>query len=227
MRIEAVVFDMDGVLVDTEIVYHRQLQRFYAEHGLHRPETDYFDFVGCSGTYFASRMNEWWAQVPVKSPEERSLSALDAIERYTANEVIDYATLLNPGVRETILALHERRVRTAVASSTSYEGIHRALDPSGIYDLFELVLSGTDFVESKPHPDIYLTTCERLGLQPELCIAVEDSDRGIASALAAGMRVAVMREERFGFAQRGGSWYIDAIPELLTIVDEANRMGAS
>lgn len=222
MRIEAVIFDMDGVLVDTEIVYHRQLQRFFAEHGLHRPECEFFDFVGSSGAEFTKAMERWWADAPIKSVEEQSLSALEALDLYAANEVIDYAALLNPGVQETVRGLRDRGVRTAVASSTSHEGIHQALDPLGTYDLFEQVLSGEDFRESKPNPDIYLTSCARLGLSPAECIAVEDSDRGIASALAAGMRVAIKRDTRFGFAQEGGSWYIDAIPELLAIVDAEN-----
>ena len=222
MRIKAIVFDMDGVLVDTEYVYCERLMRFFTDHGAAHPMSDFFELVGCSGSYFANRMDEWWAEVPVKSVEECGLTGVEACKRHAAAEPIDYAALLNPGVRETVLALHERGVRTAVASSTSHAGIHQALDPSDVYNLFELVLSGDDFRESKPSPDIYLTSCARLGLMPAECVAVEDSDRGIASALAAGMRVAVMREERFGFAQEGGSWYIDAIPELLDIVEQEN-----
>ena len=183
------------------------------------PKADYDDLVGCSNTYFSEHMAEWWDETPGKLAGEESLSAMEAIEAALAGETVDYASLLNPGVEETLDALLAREVRVAVASSTAPDGIRRALGECGVYDRFEAVLSGEDFAQSKPAPDIYLAACARLGLEPAVCVAVEDSNRGIAAARAAGLRVAVKREERFGFSQEGGTWYIDQIPDLLPIVD--------
>lgn len=219
MHIKAVIFDMDGVLVDSEPAHQERIRQFFAEHGLDVPAEQLAMLVGCSGTYFVTRATEWWAQAPHKQDAERELAAMDAFQLWEdQHEPIDYRPLLNPGVRETLEALHARDVRLAVASSTSHTGIRDELEPSDVLRFFEVVVSGEEFRESKPHPEIYLTTMARMGLGPDECIAVEDSDRGIASARAAGMRVAIKREPRFGFAQEGGTWYIDRIDELLAIV---------
>ncbi|MBQ9315423.1 MAG: HAD family phosphatase [Atopobiaceae bacterium] len=219
MPIKAVIFDMDGVLVDSEPAHQERIRQFFADHGLDVPTDQLNMLVGCSGGYFVTRATEWWAQSPCKSKEERTLAVMEAFQLWKdSHEPIDYGPLLNPGVRETLETLAARGIRLAVASSTSHEGIRQELGPSSILPSFEVVVSGEEFRESKPDPEIYLTTMARLGLGPDECIAVEDSNRGIAAALAAGMRVAVKREQRFGFAQEGGTWYLDRIDELLDIV---------
>lgn len=219
MTIKAVIFDMDGVLVDSEPAHQDRVRRFFVEHGLEVPQDQLHLLVGCSHEYFVERVTEWWAQTPRKASDELSLDGLTAYRQWAqAQPPIDYAPLLNPGVRETLKGLAQRGVRLAVASSTSHGGIRQELGGSNVLHYFEVVVSGEEFRESKPNPEIYLTTMARLGLGPAECIAVEDSDRGIAAGLAAGMRVAIKREPRFGFAQQGGTWYIDTIDELLSIV---------
>jgi HAD superfamily hydrolase (TIGR01509 family) len=210
---------MDGVLVDTEPENQRHIHEFFEDRGLALAKADTDDLVGCTGAYFVERINDWWARTPHKRADEQSMSAEVAMERHFAGIVYDYPTLLNPGVPETIDGLAARGIRCAVASSTSREGIERALAPCGILDKFAFVLSGEDFTHGKPAPDIYLAAARRLGVDPTACIAVEDSDRGIAAGVAAGMHVAVKREERFGFAQEGGTWYLSRIDELLDIID--------
>ena len=220
MPIKAVLFDMDGVLVDSEPAHQERVRQFFAEHGLNVPAEQLITLVGCSGDYFVERATEWWAQAPRKSEAECALAAMDAYQLWKdGRKPIDYGPLLNPGVCETLGALSARGIRLAVASSTSHEGIRQELEPSDLLRFFEVVVSGEEFRESKPNPEIYLTTMARMGLGPDECIAVEDSDRGIAAARAAGMQVAVKREPRFGFAQDGGTWYLDRIDELLTIVE--------
>lgn len=216
----AVVFDMDGVLVDTEPENQQHVREFFEDRGLALTKAATDDLVGCTGAYFVERINEWWARTPHKRPDEQKLCAEDAMNRHFADIHYDYPSLLNPGVAETLDGLAERGIRCAVASSTERAGIERALAPCGILDKFAFVLSGEDFVHGKPAPDIYLAAAARLDVDPACCIAVEDSDRGIAAGVAAGMHVAVKREERFGFAQEGGTWYLDRIDELLEIVDD-------
>jgi len=223
MALEAAIFDMDGVLVDTEPENQRHIQEFFASRGLELPKAATDDLVGCTGAYFVERITEWWAATPHKRPDEQELCAEEAMDRHFADIHYDYPSLLNPGVAETLDGLAERGIRCAVASSTDRAGIERALAPCGILDKFAFVLSGEDFEHGKPAPDIYLAAAAKLGVDPANCIAVEDSDRGIAAGIAAGMRVAVKRETRFGFAQEGGSWYLDRVDELLEVVDDELR----
>ena len=219
MPIKAVIFDMDGVLVDSEPAHQERIRLFFAEHGFDIPLEQLNTLVGCSGEYFVQRAFEWWAQTPSKSPDETSLGVMATFRRWEDERgPIDYRPLLNPGVHETLEALAARGIRLAVASSTTHEGIKQELGGSDVLRFFEVIVSGEEFRESKPNPEIYLTTMARLGLGADNCIAVEDSDRGIAAALAAGMRVAVKREPRFSFTQEGGTWYIDRVDELLDIV---------
>lgn len=219
MAIKAIIFDMDGVLVDSEPAHQERIRQFFAEHGLAVPTEQLNTLVGCSGSFFVQRATEWWAQAPRKSAEEADADVMAVYQQWKgAYGDIDYRPLVNPLVRETLEALAARGIRLAVASSTSHEGIRQELGPSDLLRFFEIVVSGEEFRESKPSPEIYLTTMARLGLGPDECVAVEDSDRGIAAAVAAGMRVAVKREERYGFSQPDGTWYIDRIDELLDIV---------
>jgi HAD superfamily hydrolase (TIGR01509 family) len=205
--------------VDSEPAHQERVRRFFAERGLDVPTEQLNTLVGCSGHFFTLRATEWWAQAPCKTPEEESLDVMDVYRRWLHEfGRIDYQPLINPGARETLEALAGRNVRMAVASSTSHEGIRKELGPSDLLHYFEVIVSGEEFREGKPHPDIYLTTMARLGLRPHECIAVEDSDRGIAAAVAAGLRVVVKREPRFAFTQQGGTWYIDCLDELLGIV---------
>ena len=217
--IKAVIFDMDGVLVDSEPAHQERVRAFFATHGVDVPTAELNTLVGCSGSFFAQRATEWWAQAPDKTSEEDALDVMSVYQRWKDEYgPIDYRPLVNPGTRETLQALVARGIRLAVASSTSHEGIRHELGPSDLLDFFEVIVSGEEFREGKPHPQVYLTTMARLGLGPSECIAVEDSDRGIAAAVAAGLRVAVKREPRFSFSQAGGTWYIDRLNELLDII---------
>lgn len=215
MTIKAVICDMDGVLVDSEPAHQERVRRFFADHGVEVPKEELDTLVGCSGSYFEQKATEWWTRAQ-HSETQDVMSAYFSWKEKHGN--IDYRPLINPTVCETLEQLSAMGVRLAVASSTSHEGIQQELGPSDLLHFFEIVVSGEEFSRGKPNPDIYLTTMARLGLGPDECIAVEDSDRGIAAAIAAGLRVAIKREPRFGFVQQGGTWYIDRFDELLDIV---------
>lgn len=221
MTIKAVICDMDGVLVDSEPIHQERIRQFFAEHGFEVPTEQLVTLVGCSGSYFDQKAAEWWDQVPRQGLDNETPDVLTAYSRWKDRHgEIDYRPLVNSGVPETLERLSAKGIRLAVASSTSHEGIRQELGPSDLLRHFEVIVSGEEFSEGKPNPEIYLTTMARLELGPDECIAVEDSDRGIAAGVAAGLRVAVMREPRFAFTQQGGSWYIDRFDELLDIVSD-------
>ena len=148
------------------------------------------------------------------------LSPEEAEARYDAWAAVhpaDYAALLNPGVRETVVELKGLGVRVALASSSPMDNIMHVLEVCGLSDAFEHVTSGEQFLESKPNPEIYLHTLDLLGLPATSCCCVEDSVPGIAAGKAAGLTVIAKREDRFGFSQELADAVVDSIADILAL----------
>ena len=99
----------------------------------------------------------------------------------------------------------------------------KVLEECGIDGYFEVVESGDELHQSKPNPEIYLLTLDKLGLPAEACCAVEDSDPGIEAARRAGIYTIAKREERFGFKQQGADVMVDEIPGVIGAVVGYNR----
>ena len=98
------------------------------------------------------------------------------------------------------------------------DNIREVLQACGIEDSFEVIVSGEQFHESKPNPEIYLHTCEVLGLDPRVCCCVEDSPYGIEAGKRAGLTVFAKRESRFPFSQDKADAIIDTVPEILEVI---------
>jgi len=181
---KAILWDNDGVLVDTEELYFRATREGLAELGIELDVADYIDVSlrrGASCFELAS---------------ERGLAA-DRIEATRLRRNTRYEQLLREGVElidgvsDTLRALRGT-TRMAIVTSTRPEHFALVHDRLGIRDHFELVLTGADYTRFKPDPQPYLMAAERLGLAPADCLVVEDTERGLASATRAGMRCVVI-----------------------------------
>lgn len=211
---KAVIFDMDGVLVDSEVYYLDCRGRFLAESGVEVSHEELLELVGASVKQDRANMLKWFTRSGI-SIDVEGIEMLEGA--WWQGRDIDYATLLNPGVKETLIELGRRGVRLALASSSSHRNIARVLADCGLGRFFEVVTSGEQFHESKPNPEIYLHTLESLGLSAIDCCCVEDSLPGIAAGRAAGLTVIAKREERFGFTQDAADAIIDSIPDVLDL----------
>lgn len=183
-RIQAILWDNDGVLVDTEPLYFEANRSVLAEQGLSLKREDYQEIslrVGGSVLELARRNG-------LGDPE---IEALRAKRNDLYARLIDERGALFPGVRETLRAL-AGRVRMAIVTSSNRDPFDRLHGKLGILPFFEFVLTGQDFSRYKPHPEPYRMAAARMGLPPEACLVVEDSARGLASAVAAGMPCAVI-----------------------------------
>ena len=212
---KAVIFDMDGVIVDTEAYYIGMIGKFSDALGLGITKQDLMNQVGQSHQCFQRNVARW-----LKNAGRGEFAPADAERVYddwAKAYPKDYRALKNPGVNETIDALKERGVRVALASSSPLSSINEALGACDLSDAFELVVSGADFKESKPNPEIYLHTISALGLPAQSCCCIEDSLPGITAGKRAGLTVVAKREERFGFSQDAADLIIDQIPDILTI----------
>ena len=211
---QAVIFDMDGVIVDSERFYYDQLDEMYSAEGIFVPREELCRAVGASYKDFKSNLVRWFAMGGVDLSPEEAEARYDA---WAAVHPADYAALLNPGVRETVAELKGLGVRVALASSSPMDNIMHVLEVCDLSDAFEHVTSGEQFLESKPNPEIYLHTLDLLGLPATSCCCVEDSVPGIAAGKAAGLTVIAKREDRFGFSQELADAVVDSISDILAL----------
>lgn len=211
---KAVIFDMDGVIVDTEMAYAYETRDFMQSYGVTVPTEELYEQVGKSERDFREFLVRCFARAGETLSEQEARDRFDAWE---GTGPLDYSKLLNPGVREALEGLSQRGVRLAVASSSPLKNIHQVLTECGIIDFFELVTSGEQFERSKPNPEIYLHTLDTLGLSAQECCCIEDSAIGITAGKAAGLTVVAKREERFGFSQDEADYIVDYVSDILTL----------
>lgn len=212
----AVIFDMDGVIVDSEYAYAKEERAFLDAFGIEVSDEEIAQTVGCSRETFNQTVAQWWERggYGTFTPDE----AIARFNEWGKSYVYDYRALMNPGVPETLDALRARGLRLALASSSPMDNIREVLQACGIEDEFEVIVSGEQFHESKPNPEIYLHTCEVLGLDPGVCCCVEDSPYGIEAGKRAGLTVFAKRENRFPFSQDKADVIIDTVPGILEVI---------
>ena len=181
MAIDAVVFDLDGVLVDSEPTWHEVRERFVLGHGGRYPEGSAEAMQGMATMEWARYLVD---ELGVGLPPER-------VATLVVDEMADAYTRALPLLPGAVAAVRRVAGRwpLAVASSSPARLIAAVLEAAGIAGVFATTLSTEDVGAGKPAPDVYLTVAGRLGVAPGRCAAVEDSTNGLRAALAAGMRV--------------------------------------
>lgn len=185
----AVVFDLDGVIVDSEQVWDEVRERYVRETGGVYTETATRDMMGMSSPEWSSYMSES-LRVPGTPAEINEAIVARMLARYgEAPPLID-------GAVDAV-----RRVATrwplAIASSSNPELIEVVVRVAGLGDVFGIAVSSQEVARGKPAPDVYLEAARRLGVRATDCAAVEDSHNGIRSAKAAGMRVVAVPNPHF------------------------------
>lgn len=186
-RPQAVIFDMDGTLVDTERVSQTAWRRAAADLGLDIPERIWNAYVGCSLPDAVAIMNE---ELGDPALTER----LFAHQRDLFFEIRDAELTPCDGALEAFGALADAGMTMALATTTIREHALPLMDRFGMTPYFSAMTFGDEIEHLKPAPDIYLEAARRLGLDPAACAAVEDSVNGVRAALAAGMTTYMVPE---------------------------------
>ena len=187
--IAAVVFDLDGVLVDTESVWAEVREQLALESGGRWTATSQRDMMGMSSPEWSRYMHDELG-VPLP-PATISKQVVEGLE----SRLREHVPLL-PCARETVTAL-AASWPLAIASSANRPVIDLVLELTGLDAFFQATISSEEVPRGKPAPDVYLEAARRLGADPTSCAAIEDSANGLRAAAAAGMRVIAIPNREF------------------------------
>jgi sugar-phosphatase len=211
-QLQALIFDMDGVLLESESLWRQAEQEVSDRLGLGFTEED---FVGTMGVRMHEVAKIWFERSPWEGP------SVDEVAASVVNRVIDLVAGRDPlpGVHEVISMAREHGLKLALCTSSDTTLMDAVLSTLGLVGVFEVTHSAEHDAFGKPHPMPYLNTAEKLGVTPSACVAVEDSVNGAISARAAQMKVVAVPgnahagDGRFGF--------VDLSLESLTQFDGA------
>lgn len=178
---KAVIFDMDGVIIDSEPMHTAVAVETMAHYGATVTATDMERFAGMTMRAIFSTLKE---ENHVAAPVEDIMARQEAgILRHVLED--DDAPI--DGIRQLLSALKEKRIPAAVASSSPLNLIQAVVTKFGIKDDFSHLVSGEEVSHGKPRPDVYLEAARRLGVAPADCLVIEDSKNGTIAAKSAGM----------------------------------------
>lgn len=218
---EAVVFDMDGVLIDSETFYTQQEARIFKELGLNISTEEHKTYQG-TATY------EMWKKIRVNHHLPQSVEALtllceeDTLAQY--RQMDSMATM--PFVKELIQQLHSMGYPLALATSSTPRVIDLVLEKTGLGIYFREVVNSTmTNGKSKPAPDLFILAAEKLTVNPSGCIAIEDSTNGISAAKGAGMFcIAYNGPGAEHQDQSEADWIIEDYRELMNCLSESKTL---
>lgn len=176
--LKGAIFDMDGLMFDTEQIWQKNWKLIADEMGVTLAEEFKYNICGTSGALMNSVIEKYYGV------EDGSGIAADCKKR--VHDDLMESTPEKPGVHEILEFFRDAGVRIAVASSSSVEQIKRNLQNTNTEDFIEVIVSGTELKRGKPEPDIFLTAAEKLGIDPHECYVFEDAFNGVKAGRAAG-----------------------------------------
>ena len=216
LMMKALIFDMDGVIIDSEPGSMEQILAFVRSK---RPEVtrkELYQIVGRTS-------RDVWTRIAGVIGWDKDWLATRTEYREVWQpahpHTVNYHEIFRPAALDILKWAREKGMRTAVASSTAYEKVKTILTQVGVAPYLDVIVSGEQFKESKPNPEIYLKTAQLLGALPKECIAIEDSTVGITAAHRAGVKVIALRDDRFDFDRSLADGEIGALEEFIGLYE--------
>jgi len=201
MKLKAIIFDMDGVILNSEPIYYEVQMKFFSELGINISDEKYATFVGLSQKEMWKRILQNQIEKLDLTRKTKSLSRERLTIKYTIDELIKknneinfehFSKLENLKPTRNLInfmqTLKNKNIKLAVASSTQKRLVNLILEKLKIKYFFEIIVSGNEIKNGKPAPDIFLKTAELLKVKSKECIVIEDSFNGVRAAKSAGMK---------------------------------------
>lgn len=213
--IDSVIFDMDGVLVDSEGQWERLFHELLAQHGCKLSEKDRIELYGCSDKH----ENEILGRILGMSENDM---AVEKHEYVTAHQ-FSYADIIIPGAKDNVERLHDCGLKLALASSSFESDVSRMLCECDMDGLFDVVVTGDMVKRAKPDPSIYTRAIALLGTTSSHAVAVDDSPVGVQAASGAGLYVIQFDHNDHGLRADGANCVCmthEAVGEVIdTMID--------
>ena len=180
MKYKAILFDMDGVLIESEFLMRHSAIQALAEYGIEAKHEDFVEFTGMGEDKFVGGVAEKYGHTYTFDMKERAYD-------YFGQQVKELAHV-PAGVKEMLMTLHEKGLVMAVCSAADLRKVRYNIQAIGVDEsIFSALVTGSDVERKKPFPDIYLKGAQLIGMDPKDCLVVEDAVSGINAAHAAGM----------------------------------------
>lgn len=208
MDYKSIIFDMDGVLFETEDYYYQRRSAFLKSKGISLEHLNPLIFVG-------ARSSQIWSLILGDDIGKWDIPKLEAdYADFKSLHPTPYGDCVFEEAKEVIPFLKEAGFSLAVASNTDLDEVKRALTESGLLSYFDRVFSATDCEACKPHPAVYEKACQALGNLKSETLVIEDSQLGIAAGVAAGLTVWAIEDKKWGVDQSQASQRIKNVGEL-------------
>lgn len=212
---QAIIFDMDVVIVDTEIIdYDLQIKYLKSKNPkLKSKDYHYFsELIGLSYNRLFSKLAEFLDYNETIESIKREYIELE--ERHHTE--ISYKNLLRKEIINLLEWSKSQNIKVVVVSSSTKKRIRNVLRDCGILDYFDLIVSGEDFSESKPNPDIYITALDYLGLESSEVVVIEDSYYGIEASKNASIKTIAYKEDRMPIDQNRADHIFNDMSSILS-----------
>ena len=212
---KGVIFDMDGLLFDTEKVWQKNWTAAAEKMGFELPESFRKEICGTSGALMISVIAKYY---PTDDPQKVQTDVVRMVHEDLEKDVPE-----KPGLREILSFFREKNYRIAVASSSHTTQIMKNLEKAGISEYFDAIVSGRDVIHGKPAPDIFLLAAEKIQCDPKDCFVFEDAYNGVRSGYASGARVIMIPDTQQPDEEMEKiAWRI--CPDLLAARDMLSKM---
>lgn len=209
---KGIIFDIDGVLVNSEKFYMKRRMDFFKSINIKPGSSDINDFVGSNATKI------WEVLVPEDSQKREELKEIYLTE-YEQNNPIDFEKYANKDLKFVIESLYDSNIKVSIASAGSVKNIEKFINDTGVKKYLDFYLSGEELKENKPDPEIYIKASDKMNIKRESLLVVEDSVLGIKSAKRAGLKVVALKpQDNYSVDQSEADLIIDRLRDLLNII---------